>query len=163
MQYCTHTLRRRTLCDVPSPPPVPVPRLPAETVPAAGAFAYVCVAERPAPGAAVDVPPWFDAWFDGLFPDAGSVAGYRAKEVADRLGLSSDAVYAALYDGRLEGCRATCRGWLVPGPAVRYWLLAHNSVNLLALPGTRYDADHHRAGHGRTAARTARRDVGAAG
>lgn len=100
-----------------------VPRTPAEVAPLPAAFSYVLVQERPVPPSGSPVPPWFDGWFARTFPDANAVAGYRANVLGARLGAPTDAVYKALYDGSLEGFRATCRGWIVPPEAVRAWLL----------------------------------------
>lgn len=110
------------------------PQPPADVVSGPGPshpFAFLCVRERRSCDAVVDVPAWFDDWFAETLPEPEKPAGYRGKEIATHLGLSPDAVYAALYDGRLEGLRATGRGWLVPRPAVRLWLLECAASNLL--------------------------------
>ena len=101
-------------------------------------FGYLCVKERRVRDAVVDVPSWFDGWFEETVPEPAQAAGYRAKELAGYVGLSPDAVYAALYDGRLEGLRASGRGWVIPRPAVRLWLLECAASNLLALEPSGY-------------------------
>jgi len=100
-------------------------------------FGYLCVRELREPETPVEVPSWFDEWFDRM-PEPQDGPGYRAKELAGHLGVSPDAVYAALYDARLEGLRATGRGWIVPRQAVRLWLLESASSNLMALTPSGY-------------------------
>jgi excisionase family DNA binding protein len=101
----------------------------------AGLPGYLCVRIRRRPDAEVEEPDWFRRAFEALPGPKGTahcegdVWGYRAKELAQLLGLSTEAVYAALYDGRLEGVRATGRGWLIHREAVRLWLLEEGTAN----------------------------------
>ena len=97
-------------------------------MPHTAAPAYVCVREVRAPEAFVEVPSWFDDWFEETFPEPDG-AGYTGRELARLLGRSTDTVYAALYAGALEGSRVSGRGWLIPRPAVRLWLLECNAAN----------------------------------
>jgi len=100
-------------------------------------FGFLCVREVRAPGTPVEVPPWFDDWFDRV-PEPRHGLGYRARELAGHVGISADAVYAALYDARLEGLRATGRGWVIPRAAVRLWLLECAASNLFEIEPSFY-------------------------
>ena len=39
-------------------------------------------------------------------------------------------MYRAIHDGRLEGIQVLKKGWLLPRPAVRLWLIEANTLKL---------------------------------
>ena len=84
---------------------------------------------RPTGGLVLDEPEWFTAWFDEHVPEPEGT-GFRPLELAAALGLGKDVVYRALQDARLEGIRVSNKGWLIPRPAVRLWLVEANTLNL---------------------------------
>ncbi len=85
---------------------------------------------RPTGPPVFDEPAWFAEWFDLYVPADAAGPGFGPLQLAALLGIGKDIVYRALYDGRLEGIRISNKGWLVPRPAVRLWLVEFNSLNL---------------------------------
>lgn len=84
---------------------------------------YAPVGPRP-----YDEPDWFPAWFDEFVPPTGR-AGYAPQELAALLDLGKDVIYRAIKDGRLEAIKVSNKGYLIPRPAVRLYLVERNTLN----------------------------------
>ena len=79
----------------------------------------------------LDEPAWFAEWFaEAVPPLERGATGYTPLQLAAALGLGKDVVYRALHDSRIEGIRVSGKGWLIPRPAVRLWLVEANALNL---------------------------------
>lgn len=82
------------------------------------------------PARVLDEPAWFAEDFDRAFPPERRY--WRPLEIAEVLGSGKDPVYRAVSSGELEAFRVGGT-YLAARPAVRLWLVEHNTVNLPGL------------------------------